>query len=69
MRKIESGRFTAEDIDLFQQLQWDYARRIVSHPLKETFILLDPAAYKWPEPPCAKFGVRKDNDYKATPLQ
>ena len=67
MRKIESGNFKPEDIDLFQELQWDYAKKIVSRPLSETFMLVDTADYRWPEPPCKDFGTRKDNSYKAVP--
>lgn len=37
MRKIESGNFKPEDIDLFQELQWEYAKKIVTRPLSETF--------------------------------
>ncbi len=67
MRKIESGNFSPADIDLFQELQWDYAKRIVSEPLGETFMLVDSAEYKWPEAPCSDFGSRKDNSYKEVP--
>lgn len=67
MRKIESGNFKPEDIDVFQELQWDYAKKIVSRPLSETFMLVEPAAYKWPEPPCRDFGNRKDNSFKDVP--
>jgi len=31
MKKIESGDFKPEDIDLFQELQWAYAKRMVNH--------------------------------------
>lgn len=67
MRKIESGNFKPEDIDVFQELQWDYAKKIVTRPLSETFALVEPADYKWPEPPCRDFGNRKDNNYKDVP--
>ena len=67
MRKIKSGKFTPEDIDLFQELQWNYARQIVSRPLGETFTLADAADYRWPEPPCRDFGTRKDNSFKEVP--
>ena len=67
MRKIESGNFAPEDIDLFQELQWAYARKIVTRPLTETFMLLDSAGYVWPEPPCKDYGTRKDNAYKSVP--
>ena len=33
----------------------------------ETFMLVDAADYKWPEPPCQDFGTRKDNSYKDVP--
>jgi formylmethanofuran dehydrogenase subunit E len=67
MRKIESGDFKPEDLDVFQELQWDYAKRIVSRPLDETFMLVDSADYQWPEQPCRDFGTRKDNSYKEVP--
>ena len=37
MRKIEFGSFKPEDIDLFQDLQWAYAKKIVSSPLGRDF--------------------------------
>jgi formylmethanofuran dehydrogenase subunit E len=67
MRKIESGSFKPEDLDLFQDLQWSYARQIVTRPLEETFTLMDAADYRWPAPPCRDFGTRKDNSFKDVP--
>jgi formylmethanofuran dehydrogenase subunit E len=67
MKKIESGQITPEDIDLFQQLQWDYAKRTVTRPLNQTFIVLNPSSYRWPEAPCRDYGTRKDNDFKLVP--
>lgn len=67
MRKIESGKFEPADIDLFQRLQWDYARRLTHQPLSESFIVEDAAGYVWPEPPCKDLGQRKDNAYKNVP--
>jgi formylmethanofuran dehydrogenase subunit E len=69
MRKIESGQFTPQDIDLFQQVQWGYAKRIVTRPLNQTFLLIDASSYRWPEAPCRDFGRRKDNDYKLVPAK
>lgn len=69
MRKIESGHFKPEDIDLFQDLQWAYAKRIVTRPLTEMFTLLDSTGYAWPEAPCKNLGTRKDNAYKAVPAK
>ena len=67
MRKIESGEFGPADIDPFQTLQWDYARRLVSRPPTDSVDLVDGADYVWPEPPCKDLGRRKDNDYKDVP--
>ena len=69
MRKIEFGTFQPEDIDRFQDLQWAYAKTIVSRPLAETFVLLDSADYVWPAAPCKDYGTRKDNGYKAVPAK
>ncbi|MEW6118141.1 MAG: FmdE family protein [Nitrospirota bacterium] len=68
MKKIESGNFTPKDIDLFQELQWAYAKRMVNRPLKESFIVEEVKDYKWPAPSYKDFGKRKDNDYKDVPL-
>ena len=69
MKKIESGKFEPNDIDIFQELQWAYAKRIVNKPLKESFIVEEVKGYKWPEPTCKDLGKRKDNDYKNVPLK
>jgi len=64
MKKIESGSFTPKDIDLFQELQWAYAMRLISRPLRESFLVWELREFKWPKSPCPDFGSRKDNDYK-----
>ena len=69
MKKIESGSFTPRDIDLFQELQWAYARRMVTRPLAESFIVGEVKGYVWPQPVCKDLGTRKDNDYKNVPLK
>lgn len=69
MKKIESGNFTPADIDAFQELQWAYAKRMVSKPLKESFIIRDADDYQWPADVCKDLGKRKDNHYKNTPHQ
>ncbi len=69
MRKLESGNFEPKDIDLFQDLQWEYAKKIVTRPLAETFVMLDSAGYVWPEAPCKALGTRKDNSFKAAPVK
>jgi len=67
MKKIESGVFEPKDIDLFQEVQWAYAKRMVSRPLNESFIIEEVKNCKWPEASCKDLGKRKDNDYKNTP--
>jgi formylmethanofuran dehydrogenase subunit E len=65
MKKIESGAFSADDIDLFGRLQWAYAKRMVNRPLHESFLVKEMKAYQWTEPNCKDLGKRKDNDYKS----
>ncbi|MCX5716801.1 MAG: FmdE family protein [Nitrospirae bacterium] len=69
MKKIESGTFEPKDIDLFQELQWAYAKRMVNKPLRESFIVEETKDYKWPASSCRDLGKRKDNDYKNVPIQ
>jgi formylmethanofuran dehydrogenase subunit E len=69
MKKIESGNFTPQDTDLFQELQWAYARRMINKPLKDSFIIEEVPGFKWPEPVWRDLGARKDNDYKNVPLK
>lgn len=69
MKKIESGTFEPKDIDLFQELQWAYAKRMVSRPLVESFIITEVKDYKWPGPICRDLGKRKDNAYKNVPVK
>jgi acetolactate decarboxylase len=69
MKKIESGQFNPRDIDLFQELQWAYAKRLISKPLSESFTTKEIKDYKWPKPVCADLGKRRDNDFKNIPLE
>jgi len=67
MRNIESGSFTPADIDLFQDVQWAYAKKLVNRPASESVDVTDNPAYIWPELPCKDMGKRRDNDYKNVP--
>jgi formylmethanofuran dehydrogenase subunit E len=69
MRKIESGSFEPKDIDLFQELQWAYAKRTVNKPLAESYIVRDVPDFVWPGSSCRDMGTRKDNDYRNAPRQ
>ena len=66
MRKIESGNFQPADIDLFQELQWAYAKKLVSRPAIEAVAITENPDYIWPEPAVTNLGRRRDNDYKNT---
>jgi len=67
MKKIESGTFEPADIDLFQDLQWAYAKKLVTRPAIESVDVTENPNYAWPEPPCQDMGRRRDNDYKDVP--
>lgn len=67
MKKIESGKFEPPDIDLFQDLQWAYAKKLVSRPSIESVDVRDNPDYVWPAPPCKDMGKRRDNDYRNVP--
>ena len=67
MKKIESGNFTPQDLDLFQDLQWAYARRLINRPLGEAFLVEKIDRYRFPGPLCPDLGKRRDNDYKNVP--
>lgn len=67
MKKIESGTFEPADIDLFQDLQWAYAKKLVSRPAIESVDATDNPEYAWPEPPCKDMGKRRDNDFRDVP--
>lgn len=69
MKKIESGKFSPEDLDLFQKLQWNYARRLITKPLQKSFMVEQVSEYQWPEPICKDLGKRRDNDYKNVPVK
>ena len=69
MKKIESGVFEPKDVDLFQELQWAYAKRMVNRPLSEYFLIEEVKNYKWPEASCKDLGKRKDNDFKNVPAK
>ena len=64
MRKLESGDYGPEDIDLFGQLQWAYAGRLASRPAAESVIIERLTDFAWPDPTCDDLGRRTDNDFK-----
>jgi len=67
MRKLLSGDYAPEDIDLFGRLQWDYARRLVQHPAEASFEVQRLQDFVWPQPTCQDLGRRTDNDFRFEP--
>ena len=45
MKKIELGDFKPADIDLFQDLQWAYAKKLVSRPAIESVVITENPDY------------------------
>ncbi len=66
MRKLESGDYDPEDIDLFGELQWAYAGRLASRPASESVIVETLHDFTWPDPTCEDLGRRTDNDFKGS---
>ena len=67
MRKLESGDLAPEDVDIFGELQWAYAGRLVARPTSETTIIESSPDFVWPESTCQDLGRRRDNDFKNQP--
>jgi formylmethanofuran dehydrogenase subunit E len=67
MKKIESGDFSPPDLDIFQELQWAYAKLLINRPLADSFIMERVENYEFPESLCPDLGKRRDNDYKSAP--
>jgi acetolactate decarboxylase len=64
MKQIESGNYTKEDLREFQELQWGYGIKLISHSPFELFFAGEIENYSFPEHPLPELGVRHDNDYK-----
>jgi formylmethanofuran dehydrogenase subunit E len=67
VKKIESGRFEPAHIDLFQDLQWADAKKLVSRPAIESVDVTDNPDCVWPELPCKNLGKCRDNAFKNVP--
>lgn len=66
MEKIESGNYTPDEIDLFSKIQWEFAEKLLSRPLNESFDVKILDSYVFPDQSKVKLGERKDNSYKNT---
>ena len=66
MKKMESGQYEPADIDLFQDLQCAYAKKLVTRPAIESVDVIDNPDYSWTAP-CQDLGTRKDNAFKHVP--
>lgn len=45
--KIRSGDFSVADMRRCQQMEWDYARNLLQHPLAESFTITPLVNFKW----------------------
>ena len=62
MKKIESGKFEPADIDLFQDLQWAYAKKLVSRPASESVDVFGNPRLRLAGAALQGQGQRHDND-------
>ncbi len=58
--KIRKGDFTNEEMRRCQQLQWDYARRLMQHPLAESFTVTPLTDFVWQPDAYEHLGKRGD---------
>jgi formylmethanofuran dehydrogenase subunit E len=58
--KIRKGDFTQEEMRRCQQLQWDYARRLMQHPLAESFTVTPLTDFVWQPDTYEHLGKRGD---------
>jgi acetolactate decarboxylase len=58
--KIRSGDFSVADMRRCQQLEWDYARRLLQRPLAESFTVTPLAHFDWQPDTYEHLGKRGD---------
>jgi formylmethanofuran dehydrogenase subunit E len=58
--KIRKGDFSEEEMQRCQQLQWDYARRLMQHPLAESFTVTPLPDFVWQPDSYEHLGKRGD---------
>ncbi len=59
-KKIREGRYKIADIDRCRNIQWKFARKILSHPLNKAFRIVTLENFIFPESTYPKTGKRGD---------
>ncbi len=59
-KKLKSGKFTKEEMDTCQRLQWEFAKKILSQPLENSFIVEKLPDFKWQPDDYSKVSKRGD---------
>ncbi|NQV36206.1 MAG: hypothetical protein HQ515_26175 [Phycisphaeraceae bacterium] len=59
-KKLKSGEFTIEEMQQCQQLQWEYAKGLLSTPLEQSFVVADLEGFVWVPDPYVHTGTRGD---------
>jgi formylmethanofuran dehydrogenase subunit E len=59
-KKIKSGNFTEQEMRQCQKRQWDYARDLLNHPLRESFVVEELKDFHWKADKYEHLGVRGD---------
>ncbi|MFC1766413.1 formylmethanofuran dehydrogenase subunit E family protein [Planctomycetota bacterium] len=59
-KKLKSGVFTIEEMQQCQQLQWEYAKGLLSTPLEQSFVVADLTDFVWTPDPYIYRGPRGD---------
>ena len=58
--KIRDGDFSEADMRRCQQLEWDYARALLSQPLAQSFTVITLTNFDWQPDAYAHLGKRGD---------
>lgn len=59
-KKLKSGKFTKEEMDLCQKLQWEFAKKTLSQPLENSFMVEKVSDFKWQPDDYSKASKRGD---------
>jgi len=65
--KIRRGKYELEDIDTCRNIQWDFAKGVLSRPLKKSFRITILKNFTFPESAYPKIGMRGDIIHKNDP--
>lgn len=58
--RIRTGAFTVEEMKRCQRLQWEYAKGLLQHPLKDSFSVERMPEFRWEPDPYIHGGARGD---------